>query len=46
MPKGGNGNGGNGSKNPKFVNQAFTTLENPLDDTLLGFVTADVNPRK
>ncbi len=57
MPKGGNrngnggnGNGGNGggggSQDPKIVDQAFTTLENPLDGTSLGFVTADVNPKK
>ncbi len=52
MPKGGNGNGnggnggGGGSQDPKIVDQAFTTLENPLDGTSLGFVTADVNPRK
>ena len=53
MPKGGNGNGngngnggngGGGSQDPKIVDQAFTTLENPLDGTSLGFVTADASP--
>ena len=47
MPKGGNGNGnggngGGGSQDPKIVDQAFTTLENTLDGTSLGFVVADV----
>ncbi len=52
MPKGGNGNGnggnggGGGSQDPKIVDQAFTTLENPLDGTSLGFVVADVKPGK
>ncbi len=44
--KGGNGNGGGGSQDPKIVDQAFTTLENPLDGTSLGFVTSDVRPSK
>lgn len=52
MPKGGNGNGnggnggGGGSQDPKIVDQAFTTLENPIDGTSLGFVVADVKPSK
>ncbi len=52
MPKGGNGNGnggnggGGGSQDPKIVDQTFTTLENPLDGTSLGFVTSDVRPSK
>jgi hypothetical protein len=40
------GNGGGGSQDPKIIDQAFTTLENPLDGTSLGFVTADVRPSK
>jgi hypothetical protein len=46
MPKGGNGNGGNGSKPPKITDQAFSAIENSAAGTSLGFVVAGIDPSK